>query len=106
DLRQLAADLRLGRVAELRLSVAFGRERHVGRPLAEAGDAALPFEEDRVARWRLHVLQLQVAGEAGVDRTHLHGDAGHVGGVAGALERLAAGDEGPERLARADTDLG
>ena len=94
DLRDLAADRGAGAVGELRRRRAFGRELHVGRALAEAGDAALPVEDDRVAVRRVDVGHLQVAPEAGTDRADLHRHHGRVGIVAGALERFAAGDAG------------
>ena len=53
DLRHLAADLGAGVVAQPGGGVALGRERDVGRALAEAGDAALAVEVDRVAGRRV-----------------------------------------------------
>src|SRR5690606_30437069 len=91
DLRDLAARLCLGGVAEerrrsLRLQV------HVGRALAEAGGAALALERDAVRARLDDVRQLELALEAGIDRTDADLHRRGVLVLARALECLASGD--------------
>ena len=62
DLRELAADARLDRIAQHGF-LAVGLELHLGAAFAEARDAALAFEGDRIRARRLEVGQRELALE-------------------------------------------
>ena len=95
DLRQLAADLGIGRVVQDGGRAAVDRfQPHLGAALGEAGGAALALAGDGVAVGRIDVAQRHLAAEAGLDRADLGDDARDELGVGGLVQLLAAGDAG------------
>src|SRR6056297_3210740 len=92
---QLAADLRLGDVAELR---ALGHllEAHIRAALGEAGDTALALAADGIAFRRVDVLELHRALEGRLHGADLLLDHGLHRGVRGLFELLAAGNAGAQ----------
>src|SRR5688572_21514416 len=67
DLRELAAYAGLDLVGKARC-IAFGSELHLRAALAEAGNAALSLERDRVGLRRLQIGKRELALELGCDR--------------------------------------
>jgi hypothetical protein len=80
DLRQLAADLGIDVVDELRLAIDV-LQPHFGPALGEAGCAAGALARDEIALRRVELAQPHVAGEIGLHRTDLcHDLGGELGG--------------------------
>ena len=96
DLCDLAPDVGLHGVDERRLVIPRRRQRHLRLAVGEARGTALPFELERIAGRRRAVGHAHRAGEARRHGTHARGHHRAPLVVAGALERLAAGQAGLE----------
>ena len=97
DLRQLAADVGLGVVAQDGVGAVLGQV-DLGAALGEAGGAALALAGDPVALGRVEVVEGDLAGEGGADRADL-GLHPRLELVVGELvQLLAAGDRRLEDL--------
>src|SRR4051794_34241631 len=97
DLGQLAADVSLGGVAQDRVGAILG-QIHLGAALGETGSTALAFARDTVADGRIEIVQGDLAGERGTNRSDLGPDPRVQLMVRKLVQLLAAGNRRFEDL--------
>ena len=91
QLGHLSANRGLHRITQ-GMSGPFGRQLHLGAPLAVTGRAALPLKTDGVALGGIDIRKDNFPGEFGGDRTDLERHTDGIGILAGGLYLVAAGN--------------